>query len=1741
MKRLRTTLTLCAAVIAVNFTAGTASSGTPPGTNLTGTIDLSPGPDVYTPGVFSLNHNTHKLYTIGAPGYDIYAMKVVDINASRVLTGIDFGTYSLIGNPPSNYPFLPAGVAVDESTVAAGNKVYVVGQIGCSFCGTSQVVLRTVDGATDTNLTDQSSDVVLPIFSTPGTIGGSNIVANPVTHKVYVSDSNGNLVVVDGPGRTVLKTIAPAPNAQVYAVNTAGNKVFVFGDKGGTIIDGVSDALTNFSTTFFPFDAVADSAGGRIYCVGQDRNNGAPGIYVLDANSGATLASNTIDVPLNANAITVDAATSTVYVGTPSSGGGTTGFVTAFAASSLTVKKTINTGAAKLGFDSANGGRLAVLDYGLNSGSSNGTLSNMVGILNPIDGTLAKLTVGYSPHGLAVNPKSGLLYVADQRAPELTILDLNSHKVLTRAAVNPATDDGGVQPREVAVSVGLNRVYLLRVRNAIAVPESDLDVLDGTTGSLIQSITLNTDNNFVPTGHVAIDETRARVYITGRTSNQTSLLFVVDANTNGLVSTITVPDLADADVAVNPVTGRVYLSNSSPSGKVVIVNGITGAVVADVDAGAIPGPMAVNSKTNKIYVGRIGQGDASAVDLVTVIDGAQDKVESSFSNTTNGNVTSLAIDETSNTLFIGDDGNGHTANGHVTAYNLANNALLGQFDVGHFPHGMVFDQASRQLFAAEDADGTITAFQDGASTLLPPPHGGLSATIFTVNGSDSPTANVTDTALRFAAQQTGTPAGLSVRVQATQTPNPNDSSNTSWTDLTTGSNGRMVYDITASEFVLNSTAYSSLNGVYFRAVSSASGYPDSISNVVGPFNLASNAPRIGATTLIFAGNSDIADFYFKAIESATPSGISVRVQATTTPGDEGSWTTLNDGTAGQMTQSTDPSQFLLLVNNYPTTKGIYFRAIASASGFVDSLSNVTGPFDVTQDVPPVVTVYTPPGLVGSGDGHDAEHPIIVPSDSAAFTAGVQSARTIKKVQLQVDGHTVSEYPGTGDPNTRYLALFTTDVGDHVFEAVAVDDLGARPRAGTGATYVRVVPGGSNLKAARADGNSASAASTDRVFTAVRDGGWRDPATWDRNNGYPGDGGEGSASGADFAIIGAHTVRLDSDTPVNSVSINGGHIIGSNVGSNLSVFQVITIFGGTFENCFLNNYGICELLNPADINFGGKLVNHGTLNVHGSGGLVGANVFENDGTVNWLTPLQMPPNAAVDPNAASRIIQGISVTNTGRIAGSISTLLTSDGASLIGHDGASVIAQGGGNIIAQGGGNVIAQGGGNVIAQGGGNVIAQGGGNLVSTNGGNFSRASNVHGEIATTPSGYIQTGGQTDLTSFNIVGPVTLNGGTLSGAGFIQGDLTNNSGYIARGSSAGLPGITGNFAQGASGTLIVESGGKLPSQFDHLQVGGTASLGGKLDIRDVNGYTPDPADTFSPLGYGSATGSFSSVSSNAQVTVTSNGLLTSVDPTKPNPTTGQPLNIATRLQIQSGDNVLIAGFIITGPAGSTKKVLIRGIGPSLANFGVAGTIPDPLLELHSPDGSVITNDNWKQAPNAADIPAGFAPSNDLESVIYTTLAAGNYTAILKGAHGETGVGLVEVYDFDTASTAKLANIATRGFVNTGDNVMIGGFIVGGGEPAKILVRAIGPSLAAFGVQGALPATTLELHDANGAVISNEGWRNTQEAEIIATTIPPSNDNEAAILATLVPGNYTAIVRGKNNTTGIGLVEAYNIQ
>ena len=252
-------------------------------------------------------------------------------------------------------------------------------------------------------------------------------------------------------------------------------------------------------------------------------------------------------------------------------------------------------------------------------------------------------------------------------------------------------------------------------------------------------------------------------------------------------------------------------------------------------------------------------------------------------------------------------------------------------------------------------------------------------------------------------------------------------------------------------------------------------------------------------------------------------------------------------------------------------------------------------------------------------------------------------------------------------------------------------------------------------------------------------------------------------------------------------------------------------------------------------------------------------------------------------------------------------------------------------------------------------------------------------------------------------------------------------------------------------------------------------------------------------------------------------------------------NISTRALVQTGNNVLISGFIIAGSG--NKSILVRTLGPTLSSFGIADALANPFLELHNSAGAIITSNNdWGSAANAQSIPANLRPPNNLESAILASLAPGKYTAVISGVNSTTGVALGEVYDLDTAAGAILSNISTRGFVATGNQVMIGGFIVQGSAMQKVLVRVLGPTLTGFGVTGALANPTLELRDVNGNLIdSNDNWKSTNQIAIMATGLQPPNDLESAILRILNAGNYTVIVRGVNSTTGVALFEVYTLQ
>jgi len=262
-------------------------------------------------------------------------------------------------------------------------------------------------------------------------------------------------------------------------------------------------------------------------------------------------------------------------------------------------------------------------------------------------------------------------------------------------------------------------------------------------------------------------------------------------------------------------------------------------------------------------------------------------------------------------------------------------------------------------------------------------------------------------------------------------------------------------------------------------------------------------------------------------------------------------------------------------------------------------------------------------------------------------------------------------------------------------------------------------------------------------------------------------------------------------------------------------------------------------------------------------------------------------------------------------------------------------------------------------------------------------------------------------------------------------------------------------------------------------------------------------------------------------------------PPLPSPSPGDAtkklVNVSTRADVGTDDNVMVGGFIITGT--TSKRVVLRALGPSLGPLGVSGFLSDPVLELYDSSGVLVeSNDNRLALPG---IPNPLLPPNDAESMITAFLPPGAYTTVLHGAGNLTGNALCEAYDVEPSS-ATVDNISTRGQV-TSNNDVIGGLIIGGTDATRMIVRALGPSLAAYGVAAPLNDPYLELHNSNGTLLAaNDNWRSTQEQEIIQTTIPPPDDQEAAIVATLTPGNYTAVVHGVNDTTGVTLVEAYDL-
>lgn len=390
--------------------------------------------------------------------------------------------------------------------------------------------------------------------------------------------------------------------------------------------------------------------------------------------------------------------------------------------------------------------------------------------------------------------------------------------------------------------------------------------------------------------------------------------------------------------------------------------------------------------------------------------------------------------------------------------------------------------------------------------------------------------------------------------------------------------------------------------------------------------------------------------------------------------------------------------------------------------------------------------------------------------------------------------------------------------------------------------------------------------------------------------------------------------------------------------------------------------------------------------------------------------------------------------------------------------------------------------------------------------------------------------GATELTA-------SLNYSTINGTATAPSDFT----AIASNSLIFAPGeTTKQFSVQVNGDTTLETDEVFTVHLSSPQNATISDADGTGTILNDD-VAPTPTPTPSPTATATAT---PTATATATPTATATATATATPTATPTPNAAQNLNISTRLRVDTGDNVMIAGYIITG--NSSKAVVLRGMGPSLSAFGINDVLLDPVLELRGPNsGLIMRNNDWKDDQRSQIEGTVFEPTDNRESVILATLPPANYTAVLTGKDNTTGVGLIEVYDNNQAADSQLANISTRGFVRDQANVMIGGFILGGHpNNAAIALRGIGPSLSQFGLNPVLADPTLELHNANGAtLISNDDWTDdpVAAAQLTANGLAPTNGKESGIFTSLPAGQFTAILAGKNGGIGIGLVEIYNLR
>ena len=636
----------------------------------------------------------------------------------------------------------------------------------------------------------------------------------------------------------------------------------------------------------------------------------------------------------------------------------------------------------------------------------------------------------------------------------------------------------------------------------------------------------------------------------------------------------------------------------------------------------------------------------------------------------------------------------------------------------------------------------------------------------------------------------------------------------------------------------------------------------------------------------------------------------------------------------------------------------------------------------------------------------------------------------------------------------------------------------------------------------------------------------------------------------FLIMPGHTAVIE------GLTISGGE--GDGGAGGIANGGTLTI-----NNCIVRN-------NVAFRGHGGGIINDGTLTIVNSiirNNLATVDFMFNGGSAGGILNFGTLTisNSAVTGNATasglSMIGGGGGIANGGPLTITNSTI-----------SGNSANFTGGG--ISNGGGSLTiinSTVSGNFVNQDGGGITNSGlltiSNSTLSDNraqngvgGGIYNTGSNARLEIGNT----ILKVGASGANIFNNGGTVTSRGYNLSsdnGGGFLSaaGDQINTDPILGPLQDNGGPTFTHLLLGGSPAINAGDPNFTPPPLYDQRGPLYERVFNSRIDIGSLEvqpaPLTPTPTATATPTVTATSTPTATPASTptpTATVTPTQTPTPTSTPTPTPSPTgtpwptPAQALNISTRLRVEPGDRVMIGGFIITGT--EPKKVAVRGIGPSLSQSGLSNVLADPTLELRDGSGLVLfQNDNWQDDPaQAAQLTdLGLALTDPKESGIMATLQPGAYTAIVAGTNQTTGVGLVEVYDADSTAASQLANISTRGFVQTGDNVMIGGFILGhSSASANVAVRGLGPSLSQSGLNNVLADPTLELRDSNGMLlIANDNWQNdpVSAAQLTAHGLAPQNSLESGIFASLPPGAFSAILAGKNGGVGLGLVEIYNVR